>query len=86
MRRCCLIHLKNNSTCRRAGGARGATALVEGADGGGRERALVGEEHQRLARLGVYEANAPQVLGIMLAGLLTRQRDSLITDDTDLAV
>ena len=77
MRRCCLIHLKNSSTCRRAEGARGATALVEGADGGGRQHALVGQEHQRLARLWVFEANAPQMLGVVLAGLKAGERDGL---------
>ena len=86
MRRCCLIHLKNSSTCRRAEGARGATALVEGADGGRRQRALVGQEHQRLARLWVLEAYAPHMFGVVLAGLTAGECDGLVADDAICAV
>ena len=86
MRRCCLIHLKNSSTCRRAGGARGATALVQHADGRRWQRPLVGQEHQRLARLGVFEADAAEMLRVMQARLDACKRDSLITDDAVLAV
>ena len=86
MRRCCLIHLKDSSTCRRAGGARGATALVQRADGRRRQRPLVGQEHQRLARLGVLEADAPEMLREMSTGLDADERDGLIADDAVLPV
>ena len=48
-------------------------AFVERADGRGRKPELVGEEHQRSSRFGVPEADAPQVFGIMLAGVVTIQ-------------
>ena len=38
-------------------------AFVERADGGGRKREVVGDEDQRLAGLGVLEADAPQKFG-----------------------
>lgn len=43
-------------------------------------------KHQRLARLGVLEADAPQVLGIVLAGLDAGERNGLIADDASRAV
>jgi len=39
-------------------------ALVQRGDGERRQRRVVGQEDKRLARLGVLEANAPQMLGI----------------------
>ena len=43
-------------------------ALVEGADRGCRQGELVGEKHQRLFQFGVLEANAAQMIRIVLAG------------------
>ena len=40
-------------------------AFVERADGGGRKREVVGDEDQRLAGLGVLEADAPQKFGVI---------------------
>ena len=57
-------------------------AFVERADGRGRQPELVGEEHQRSPRFGVPQADAPQVFGVMLAGVVTIQGDGLIADDT----
>ena len=57
-------------------------AHIESADGRCRKGALVGDEHQRLARLGVLEADAPQVLAIELAGLDAGERNGLVADDT----
>jgi hypothetical protein len=48
---------------------------------GGRQPELVGEEHQLLSRFGVPEADAPQVFGVMLAGIVTVQSDGLIAND-----
>src|SRR6202049_2951774 len=56
-------------------------ALVEGANRGGRQGEVVGEEDQGLGRLGVVEADTPQMVGIMLAGIVTIERDGLIADD-----
>ena len=47
------------------------SALVEGADGRGRQTELIGEEHQGFSRLGIAQPDAPQVLGVMLAGVVT---------------
>ena len=86
MRRCCLIHLKNSSTCRRAGGALRR-------DGFGRARGWcppascwVGEEDERLAGAGVLEANPPEMLGVMLRCLDAGERDYLIADDAGRAI
>ena len=61
-------------------------ALVERADGGRRQGELVGQEHQRLARFGVLEADAPQMLRVIAAGGLTVQGDGLVADDAGRAV
>jgi len=39
-------------------------ALVEGGDRQGRQSGVVGEEEQCLARVGILEANAAQLLGV----------------------
>ncbi len=57
-------------------------ALVERADGRGRQPELVGEEHQSSSRFSVLEADAPQVFRVMLAGVVTIQGNGLIADDT----
>ena len=49
-------------------------AFVERADGGGRKRQVVGDEDQRLAGLGVLEADAPQKFGVILTGVEAARR------------
>ena len=56
-------------------------ALVELANGHGRQVEVVGDEHQLLAGLAVVEADPAQVLGIETAGLDAVERDGLVTDD-----
>ena len=56
--------------------------LIEGADCRRRQRALVGEEHERLAGLEILEADAPQMLGVVPVCLDARKHDGLIADDT----
>ena len=53
-------------------------AFVERADGGGRKREVVGDEDQRLAGLGVLEADAPQKFGVILTGVEAVQGDGLV--------
>ena len=61
-------------------------AFVQGADGGGRKREYVCDEHQRLAGLGVLEADAPQKLGVILTGVDAVQRDGLVANDAGRAI
>ena len=51
-----------------------------------RRRALVGEGHERLTGLEILEADAPQMLGVALAGLDARECDGLIADNALRAV
>ena len=44
------------------------------------QRGVVGQKHQRLARLGIVEPAAPQVLGVVLAGVETIEHDALVAD------
>src|SRR6202035_2904184 len=41
------------------------SALVEGADGRGRQTELIGEEHQSFSRLGIAQSDTPQVFGVV---------------------
>src|SRR6202035_1994201 len=61
-------------------------AFVERGDGGRRQPELIGEEYQLLSRFGVPEADAPQVFGVMLGGVVAVQRDGLIANDAGRAV
>ncbi len=56
-------------------------ALIELVDGVRRQLGLVRQENQRLAGFRVFEPDAAQVGGIILAGLDTVQRDGLAGDD-----
>ena len=58
-----------------------AAAFVERADCRRRQRALVGDEDERLAGLGIFEPDAPQMLRIMLTGLDSGECDGLVADD-----
>ncbi len=55
-------------------------AFVKRGDGERGQCCVVGQKHQRLARRGVFEPNAPHVLGVMLAGVKTIEPDALIAD------
>src|SRR5271163_4725448 len=61
-------------------------AFVECADCGGRNSKIVGQEDERLRGLAIVEADAPQMVGVMLAGIVTVERDGLIADDADCTV
>ena len=55
-------------------------AFVKRCDGERRQRRVVGQKHQRFARLGVFEPNTPQVLWVILTGVKPIQHDALIAD------
>ena len=55
--------------------------LVERADRGGRKVEGIGQKDQRLAVLGILEANAPQVLGIVSLRVEAIQGDTLVAHD-----
>jgi len=56
-------------------------AFVESGNRQRRQRRVVGQEYQRLARLGVFEADAPQVLGILLGRVVAVEHHALVADD-----
>jgi len=60
--------------------------LVERADGGCRQGEVVGQEHQRLAGLGILEADATQMLGVVLAAGNVGERDGLVADNARAAI
>src|ERR1039458_10876848 len=60
--------------------------FVERADGGCRKGEFVGEEHQRLARIGILESDAAQRFGIVLAADNTSEHDGLVADDARAAL
>ena len=60
--------------------------LVERADGGGRQREVVGQEDQRFSGFWVFEANTAQMFGIILAAGDSGQRNGLIANDTRAAI
>jgi len=57
-------------------------AFVKRGDGECGQRRIVGQKYQRFARFGVFEPNAPQLLGVMLAGVEAIEHDALIADHT----
>jgi len=61
-------------------------ALVQRADGQCRQRRVVCQEDQRLARLGVLESNAPQMLGILLGRIVAVEHRALVAEHTRGAV
>ena len=62
------------------------TAFVKRGDGQRRQGRVVGQEHQRLAGLGVFETDTPQMLGIILGDIKSVQRDHLVADHAGGAV
>jgi hypothetical protein len=71
MRKCCLIHLKNNSTCQR---------WRYSFDQLGLEGEVVGQKREPLARL-VFDHHPAQRRGVVLVGIEHRQNARLIADD-----
>jgi hypothetical protein len=55
--------------------------LVERTGRGCRQGGDISQEHQRLAGLGIFEADATQMFGIILAPDNAGERDGLIADD-----
>ena len=60
--------------------------LVERADRQRRQCGVVGQEGQRLARLGVLEFDAPQVLGVIANRVLAGEHHELIADQAGVPV
>src|SRR3990167_4941426 len=63
-----------------------AAVLVELADGGCRQRKVVGEKHQCLAGLEFFEADAAQMLRIVMSGIEAIECDGLVADDAGAAI
>ena len=61
-------------------------ALVKRSNDQRRQSRVVGQKHQRLACLGIFEADTPQMLGIILGDIKPIQRDHLIANHTGCAV
>src|SRR6266446_2754900 len=57
-------------------------ALVQGANGQRRQSRVIGQEHQRLVRFRVLEADTTHVLWVMLATVEAVQRYGLVADNT----
>src|ERR1019366_4972243 len=72
MRRCCLIHLKNNSTCQRH--------LLCDDQGGKLE--IVGEEAEALVRFLVVENDIAQILRIVVGRFYAGEANGLIATQT----
>src|SRR5208283_325723 len=68
------IHLKKSSTCH-------LFLYRAASDGQGRKAEVIGQKHQRLARLGVLESDASQAFWIMCAGVMAFESDGLVADD-----
>jgi len=62
------------------------TALVQRGNGQCGQGGVVGQEHQRLARLRIFETDAAQLLGIILRDIKAVQGDALVADDAGAAV
>src|SRR6516165_9035417 len=78
MRRCCLIHLKNNSTCQRR--------FVKFGDGEGVGGEIVGEEHQPLTGLRIIELDPAQRTVETLARIEAGQENCLIAHQPGRAI
>ncbi len=77
IRRCCLIHLKNNSS---------ASETVELGDGEGGQREVVGEKDQSLAGLGILQPDTSQRRGEALVRVEAGERDGLVADEAGASV
>ena len=72
MRRCYLIHLKKEFHL--------PSIFVESCDGQGWQGRIVGQENQALVGLGIFEADAAQMFGIVFGHVKPVQGDRLIAD------
>ena len=61
-------------------------AFVQSRNGQRRQRRVVGQKHQRLARLGVFESDTPQMLGIILRNIESVEPNHLIADHSGASV
>ena len=55
-------------------------ALVQRGNGQRRQRRIVGEKHQRLARLGVFVPDAPQMFRVVAGHVKPVEADGLVAD------
>jgi hypothetical protein len=78
MLRCCLIHLKNSSTCQRL--------LIQRTDTQGRNAEVIGQERQGLLGLRVFVSHSAQLSGVSLRGLKGIGRDAPIADQPRAAI
>ena len=60
--------------------------FVERGNRQGGQRRVVGQKDQRLARFGVFESDAPQVLGVLLGRVMAVEHHTLVADDACAAV
>src|SRR5574343_722857 len=60
--------------------------FVERGNRQGGQRRVVGQKDQRLARFGVFESDAPQVLGVLLGRVMTVENHALVANDACAAV
>ena len=60
--------------------------LVECRNRQWRQRRIVGQEHQQLARFGVVEPNTPEVLGVVLGDVTSVEANRLIADHTGCSI
>ena len=57
------------------------TVLLKGGYLQRRQYKVVGQKHERLARFGVFEPYAPQVLGVMSCGIKAFEQDGLVANN-----
>ncbi len=62
----------------------GSAVLPSGANSQRRKRGLIGQQYQRLAEFGVFEADAPQMTGVILFGAVNLCGRTGLTDVLDL--
>ena len=60
--------------------------FLQGGNGQRRQAVAVAQEDQRLAGLGIFEADVAQVLGIVLGDIQTLERNALIADYSHSAI
>ena len=61
-------------------------ALVQRGNGQRRQRCVVGQKHQRFARIGVFESDAPKMLWVVLGHVKPVEPNRLIADHTGASV
>ena len=63
-----------------------AMTFLQGGNGQRRQAVAVAQEDQRLAGLGIFEADVAQMLGIVLGDIQTLERNALIADYSQSAI